>query len=430
MPAQELIYGPLPYRTFPTKWSKRHLTWKVIKYPDNNRHLSNGQVDDAMKRALDIWAQKTAMTFSKETGSAKADIVISFETKRHTKNPPYYDFDGKGGTLAHAFSPEFGVVHFDDDEIFTLNNNQGTELYIVAAHEFGHTLGISHSNIPEALMAPYYRYSDNLVLHKDDVEAIQSLYGPATNPQPPTRRITTPAPTKPVPPTASPDIPNYCNIQIGASFKIGYTTYVFSRERVGDWQTKTFVYKIDSYRGIDGNRIPIDQMFGRRDSRVRYPRAYPYRVDAAAYIPHKKYVFLFSGTRAYRYYQVGSKFYLDRDFPRWMDVSEFPERPRAAVAMPYGSNYPDLYYMLIFGTTMVWDWNFFSERVGAWAYPIEVFGRRMPLRVDSAFLQDNENALFLKGDKFYKFSLRYRRVLDDTESIKDIRKDLLKGRCA
>ena len=82
-----------------------------------------------------------------------------------------------GNVLAHAFFPKSGVVHFDDDEEFVIGNDRSTELFIVAAHEFGHTLGISHSNVKDALMAPYYRYENPLTLHPDDIAAVQYIYG-------------------------------------------------------------------------------------------------------------------------------------------------------------------------------------------------------------------------------------------------------------
>lgn len=47
----------------------------------------------------------------------------------------------------------------------------------MAAHEFGHALGLDHSNIREALMFPMYRYVEELSLHADDIEGIQYLYG-------------------------------------------------------------------------------------------------------------------------------------------------------------------------------------------------------------------------------------------------------------
>jgi len=88
----------------------------------------------------------------------------------------------KGGVLAHAYFPENGYLdgdtHFDDDERWVYHSNTGMELETVAAHEFGHALGLAHSNNPAALMAPYYRgYLPNMRLHNDDIQGIQSLYG-------------------------------------------------------------------------------------------------------------------------------------------------------------------------------------------------------------------------------------------------------------
>jgi matrix metalloproteinase-14 (membrane-inserted) len=82
-----------------------------------------------------------------------------------------------GRVLAHAFFPPFGDTHFDDDERWVVNRT-GTDYFTVAAHEFGHALGLGHSEIRQALMAPFYTgYNPNFELNSDDIAGIQALYG-------------------------------------------------------------------------------------------------------------------------------------------------------------------------------------------------------------------------------------------------------------
>lgn len=77
--------------------------------------------------------------------------------------------------MAHAYFPVYGGdAHFDDSERWTIRSYRGTNLFQVAAHEFGHSLGLSHSDVKSALMAPFYRgYDPHFILDQDDVSAIQ-----------------------------------------------------------------------------------------------------------------------------------------------------------------------------------------------------------------------------------------------------------------
>ena len=102
--------------------------------------------------------------------------LYSFEENEHGDGDP---FDGAGGTLAHAYFPVYGGdAHFDDAEFWTINSARGTNLFQVAAHEFGHSLGLSHSDVRSALMAPFYRGFDPAFrLDADDIQGIQTLYG-------------------------------------------------------------------------------------------------------------------------------------------------------------------------------------------------------------------------------------------------------------
>ncbi|KAG9329982.1 hypothetical protein JZ751_028377 [Albula glossodonta] len=185
------------YTTFPRnpKWPTNKLTYRIENYtPD----MSKSEVDTAIERALQVWAKVTPLRFTR-IYSGTADIMISFGTKAHGD---YYPFDGPDGTLAHAFAPSSGIggdAHFDDDETFTFQSSRGYNLFLVAAHEFGHSMGLSHSTDPGALMYPVYSYSDpnSFSLSQDDVNGIQSLYGPNPDVNP-----KDPKPTRPTTPNA------------------------------------------------------------------------------------------------------------------------------------------------------------------------------------------------------------------------------------
>ncbi|XP_075707649.1 stromelysin-1-like [Rhinoderma darwinii] len=156
------------------RWQTASITYRIINYtPD----LPPNVVDDAIQRALNVWSQVTPLRFNKVT-TGDADILIQFNPRGHGDQSP---FDGPNGVLAHAYAPGpriGGDAHFDEDERWT-NNRAGFNLFLVAAHEFGHSLGLNHSDDPQALMFPTYRYvnTNNFRLSQDDVNGIQSLYG-------------------------------------------------------------------------------------------------------------------------------------------------------------------------------------------------------------------------------------------------------------
>ncbi|KFO25633.1 Stromelysin-2 [Fukomys damarensis] len=166
------------FSTFPgmPKWRKNHLTYRIVNYTQD---LPRAAVDSAIKKALKVWEGVTPLTFTRML-EGEADIMISFAVREHGD---FYPFDGPGNRLAHAYppGPEFyGDVHFDDDEKWT-EDASGTNLFLVAAHELGHSLGLFHSTDTKALMYPLYNSFTDLTrfrLSQDDVDGIQFLYGP------------------------------------------------------------------------------------------------------------------------------------------------------------------------------------------------------------------------------------------------------------
>ncbi|NXS14978.1 MMP28 protein, partial [Neodrepanis coruscans] len=155
------------------RWYKRHLTYRVVNWPP---YLPQHEVRLAVKAAFELWSNVSSLVFW-EAQDGPADIRLTFFHGDHNDGLNNA-FDGPGGALAHAFFPRRGEAHFDSAERWSLHSGKGRNLFIVVAHEVGHTLGLEHSPVKSALMSPYYKkLSKDFVLSWDDILAVQNLYG-------------------------------------------------------------------------------------------------------------------------------------------------------------------------------------------------------------------------------------------------------------
>lgn len=144
---------------------------------------------NAVERAFNEWARYAQLTFTRTyTAHQTRSIDILWATHGHGDGEP---FDRAGGVIAHAFFPTpdnretiAGDLHFDDSEQWSLpgftaakrKRRQGNvDIFTVALHEIGHTLGLSHSDAPGAVMRAFYA-GPMAGLTADDISGIRAIY--------------------------------------------------------------------------------------------------------------------------------------------------------------------------------------------------------------------------------------------------------------
>ncbi|XP_062399447.1 stromelysin-3 [Sardina pilchardus] len=260
---------------FGGRWEKTDLTYKIMRFP---WQMTEEKVRRVLQEALRVWSDVTPLTFS-EVHSSEADIVIDFNRYWHGDNLP---FDGPGGILAHAFFPRThraGDIHFDYDESWTVGNEMGTDLLQVAAHEFGHVLGLQHSLEPGAIMSPFYSFSYPLELSDDDKRGIQYLYGPRPEAPPP------PPPPPPLPGNTetneiTPHMPDACHTDFDAVSVIRGELFFFKdsytwRIREGRLQEGYPAQASRHWRGIPQ---PIDAAFEDKSGNIWFFQDHSYWV--------------------------------------------------------------------------------------------------------------------------------------------------------
>ncbi|XP_029107684.1 matrix metalloproteinase-17b [Scleropages formosus] len=174
-------------RRSPSTWSRRSINWRLRSYPTSTA-LSREMIRSLVFYALKVWAEPTKLEFHEVASPEGADLQVDF---LHGSHGDGFPFDGVGGAVGHAFFPSdpdrAGGVHLDSEEDWSFRQpaSEGTDLFTVLVHEFGHALGLSHSSSRHSVMRPYYQgpVGDPLrfTLGSQDREQITKLYGKQDN---------------------------------------------------------------------------------------------------------------------------------------------------------------------------------------------------------------------------------------------------------
>ena len=162
-----------PYK-LASKWGKTKLTYTFLSQSSD---LPKTQLDAALANAKSRWEDVADLTLTLVPKSP-SDITVSFFAKMD-HGPGFNDFDGPSNVLAWGHYPENGRLYFDEDETWSeaLPIPSGSiDLQTVATHEFGHVLGLDHSNDTTAVMYAYYTGARR-ELSADDIDGIRKHYG-------------------------------------------------------------------------------------------------------------------------------------------------------------------------------------------------------------------------------------------------------------
>ncbi|KAG8136952.1 hypothetical protein E2320_005508 [Naja naja] len=314
-------------------WRKTKLTYRIENY---TRDMRRADVDASIKKAFEVWSKVTPLTFVR-IHRERADIMIQFATRAHGRCPR--QFDGPLGVLGHAFPPGHyfrGNVHFDEDETWIANLYEQRRsrnypvapaedvrtpvlkkapklkssavplpystikfnLFLVAAHEIGHVLGLAHSNDPRALMFPNYKPIDpeDSPLSEDDINAIQAIYGPSQNPS-----------NEPVKPT----LPKACDPKLNFD---AITTFrrevIFFKGRANQGNKFWMISRLQMQPGYPQ---PIDKL--------GFPMNIE-KIDAAVFDKDTGKTYFFVGNQYWRYDENTQS--MDEDYPRNIS-DDFPE---------------------------------------------------------------------------------------------------------
>lgn len=296
-----------------------------------------------------------------------------------------------GGTLAHAFFPQSGEAHFDEDELFS-HKGEGTNLMIVAAHEFGHSLGLGHSSVPDSLMAPFYQgYVEDFTLHPDDIAGIQRIYGQNVEKNAERKRRPTARPSTTVAPrmTKKPRdrVPNECTTDLDAMMEFGkqrYRTYAFKGP---------YYYLLNDDGIIKGYPRKIGH---------KWP-GLPGNLNAAAHSDRTGYSYFFKGSMVYSYVLVKKELKMRPGFPKPAPDMGLPSHPTAALA--WG------------GTGKIYvfkkkNYYTFDDLTGEVDGPSSNrIWAGVPENIDAAVTWSrNGKTYFMKGNVYYRFNDSTKRV--------------------
>jgi hypothetical protein len=189
--ATAVLHG---YSLKPQTWATKTVLYYIN--PANADGLGALEVEASIRAGADAWHVQSDANFQFQYGGRTSGTTVAangknevfFRPEVHSTTP---------STLATTYWWSDGTGHLVDTDIKiwdaaarffagSAGCSAGYYLQDVVTHEFGHALGLNHSDISEATMWPTIGSCSQRwrSLHADDIAAVQAQY-PPVGPRPP-----------------------------------------------------------------------------------------------------------------------------------------------------------------------------------------------------------------------------------------------------
>jgi len=185
------------FKIFGEPFRVPEIYWHLI---DKTLDMEGVKVIEAFRKAFAEWQPfMTPILFESTSDRALAHIQINFA---HDGDPDLPEPFGPEEVLAYAYFPieNFSSMWFDESENWgEMASATRIDLFKVAVHELGHSLGVGHTDVSGDIMEPFYDPSNPVVITGDSSAAINSLYGDYQN------SLESTSPPEFVPPESAPE---------------------------------------------------------------------------------------------------------------------------------------------------------------------------------------------------------------------------------
>ena len=173
------------------KWAPRQVPYYVNPA---NLDLSEEAAEAAIRYGADAWSTQSNADFQlyyagRTSGSTvqnnrKNEVFFRNETNGSYVGYTYWWYDGNGNLI------DADIIFYDGGFTFftgTSGCSGGIYLEDVATHEFGHALGLRHSDVSDATMVSGMGWCSQWkrTLAADDIAGIEALYPPGGSTSPP-----------------------------------------------------------------------------------------------------------------------------------------------------------------------------------------------------------------------------------------------------